>query len=132
MEVKPEPKTSLCQQRNPVEPRKLNRLKLDLNDSTIHVCNIAVYTIKREYESEDESKRKIVELTAQKYPGIGPTSQEGIPTALRSVIYANDHIVCARLTHVRLVCRASEKRISTSGTVACTILYTEQENPVKL
>jgi len=63
LEVKQEPKTSLPQQRNPVEP---------------------LYTIKREYESEDESKRKIVELTAQKYPGIGPTSQEGIPIALRS------------------------------------------------
>ena len=91
-----------------------------------------MYTIKREYESEDESKRKIVELTAQKYPGIGPTSQEGIPIALRSVIYANDHIVCAILTNVQLVCRGSERRISISGTVVCTILYTEQENPVKV
>lgn len=46
----------------------------------------AVYTVKHEYESEDEDKpRKIVELGPRKYEGIGPTTKEGLPIGLRTV-----------------------------------------------
>ncbi|XP_065574450.1 uncharacterized protein LOC136036255 isoform X3 [Artemia franciscana] len=42
-----------------------------------------LYTIKREYDSEEEGKR-IIELTPKKYQGVGPVIGEGIPVALRN------------------------------------------------
>jgi len=70
----------------------------------------AVYSIQREYSVVDSSQqsasasagdensqqqqqqqpqpqqRKFVDLTANKFSGVGPVSQEGVPIALRSVI----------------------------------------------
>jgi hypothetical protein len=66
-----------------------------------------VYSIQREYSVVDSSQqsastsagdensqqqqpqpqqRKFVDLTANKFSGVGPVSQEGVPIALRSVI----------------------------------------------
>ncbi|KAK2720560.1 hypothetical protein QYM36_004439, partial [Artemia franciscana] len=51
-------------------------------NTNIHM-NISLYTIKREYDSEEEGKR-IIELTPKKYQGVGPVIGEGIPVALRN------------------------------------------------
>ena len=58
-----------------------------------------VYSIQREYNlpvgsttpsgdqnsQQPQPERRIVELTANKFSGVGPVSQEGVPIALRSV-----------------------------------------------
>ena len=41
--------------------------------------------MKKEYESDGEQRKKIVELGPRKFEGIGPTTKEGIPIVLRSV-----------------------------------------------
>lgn len=47
----------------------------------------AVYTIKREYESDDEEfgSRKFAVLGPKKFEGVGPTTRDGVPIALKSV-----------------------------------------------
>lgn len=39
--------------------------------------------------SQQPHERKIVDLTANKFSGVGPVSQEGVPIALRSVNLTN-------------------------------------------
>ena len=53
----------------------------------IFVCFFLVYKIKNEYTSESDSEkaRKMADLGARKYEGIGPTTKDGMPLILRSV-----------------------------------------------
>ncbi|XP_025415934.1 uncharacterized protein LOC112687435 isoform X15 [Sipha flava] len=46
------------------------------------------YTTRREYDNQSSEKKpkKMVEITAKKYEGIGPTTKEGVPIVLRSEI----------------------------------------------
>ena len=49
----------------------------------------AVYSVKKEYESDGEQRKKIVELGPRKFEGIGPMTKEGIPIVLRSVSFVS-------------------------------------------
>lgn len=48
---------------------------------------LAVYVIKREYESEEEggAGRRFAVLGPKKVTGVGPTTNDGVPTTLKSV-----------------------------------------------
>jgi len=45
-----------------------------------------LYTIKREYESEDEEPRRFAVLGPRKVEGVGPTTREGVPMSLKTGI----------------------------------------------
>jgi len=46
-----------------------------------------VYTIKREYESEDDDSgsRRFAVLGPRKVEGVGPTTRDGVPISLKTV-----------------------------------------------
>ncbi|KAJ9586983.1 hypothetical protein L9F63_019422, partial [Diploptera punctata] len=48
--------------------------------------NEILYSVKKEYESDGEQRKKMVELGPRKFEGIGPTTKEGIPIVLRSEV----------------------------------------------
>lgn len=59
-----------------------------LFDFIIDFCDLCLeYTTRREYDSQSDEKKpkKMVEISAKKYEGIGPTTKEGVPIVLRSV-----------------------------------------------
>jgi hypothetical protein len=67
---------------------KKNTSSVLLFDFIIDFCDLCLeYTTRREYDNQSSEKKpkKMVEITAKKYEGIGPTTKEGVPIVLRSV-----------------------------------------------
>lgn len=59
-----------------------------------NVSRPPVYVIKREYESEEEGGggRRFAVLGPKKVTGVGPTTNDGVPTTLKSVCgYCTSH-----------------------------------------
>lgn len=59
-----------------------------LYDFIIDFCDLCLeYASRRDYDSQSDEKKpkKMVDISPQKYEGIGPTTKEGVPIVLRSV-----------------------------------------------
>ncbi|CAL4058682.1 unnamed protein product, partial [Meganyctiphanes norvegica] len=61
-----------------------------------------LYTLKREYESEDEEGRRFAILGPKKVEGVGPTTNDGVPCTLKSI---------SQVRHMDEVCRRIFDRI---------------------
>ena len=71
-------------------------------DVDLCISLLPVYVIKREYETEEEggTGRRFAVLGPKKVTGVGPTTNDGVPTTLKSVCgYCISHTTTHCLTH---------------------------------